>query len=177
MEPLASAADLATATGLAVDDPNLLLALKRASGRFRDNVEHPVSLVENETIRLDGDGSAYLLLPAFPVREISVSIGSLVLTEGIDYTVARRHGSVFKAGGWPHGLENITVTYSHGLDPVPDGIVDAVLEHATTLALAYAHIQQETAGSTQVGYGAAAMVGRTQKWVDAVEKYKVRGRA
>lgn len=181
MDPLATAADLSTATGLPVDDPELLLALKRASGRFRLAAGHSVSYVAAEEIYLSGDGTAELLLPGAPVDTIKVEIVSgllpVELIIGSGYQVKRQSGRLHKAGGWPAGLDNIRVTYSHGYKTLPEGVEDAVLEHATTLALSYAHVQQESTGNNSLSFGAAAVIGVTQKWVDAVEACKLRGRA
>jgi hypothetical protein len=181
LPPLATLDDLKAAIRdpESFTDTDLNLALKRASGRFRGQVRHPVSLVENDQIVLDGTGTRTLQLPAAPITDITVTLAGRLLEEGPDFEVSRRNGILRRAGGrfWPDGLENVAVTYTHGYDPIPDDVADAVLEHATTLAMVYAHIQQEGAGSVQATYGAAATVGTTQKWADAVENYRLKGRA
>lgn len=171
---LAEPADLATLTALPETDPNLALALKRASARFQGpgGIGYPLHY-ETETIRLDGTGTHVLFLPAAPVDTITVTLDGQVLT---DYVISRRNGILRRREVWPNGLENIEVTYAHGYQDIPEDVQDAVLEHATTLAMVYAHVQQESGGGTQVTYGAAATVGTTQKWVETVEAYRLKGR-
>jgi hypothetical protein len=174
---LAALTDLKTLLdGEPVSDAALTLALQRASDRFRGLVGHPVHLVTAERIWLGGDGTAVLLLPAAPVTDITVTVDGRQLTPA-DFEIARRHGILRRKGGqaWPRGLDNIEIVYSHGYETIPGMIADAVLEHAATLALVHAHVQQESAGSISASYGAAATIGTTQKWADAVNAYRLRG--
>lgn len=178
MEPplLAEPEELATLTNLSATDANLALALKRASARFQGpgGVGYQLHYQENDTIHLDGTGSRVLLLPAVPIEHLTVAIDGKPVS---DWALATRNGVLYRDGGiWPAGLENIEITYSHGYRQIPGDIQDAVLEHATTLAMVYAHVQQESAGGTQVSYGAAATVGTTQKWVETVNAYRLRDR-
>jgi hypothetical protein len=173
---LATPEQLATLTKLPANDPNLLLALERASDRFRAAVGYPVHQVTDDVIWLDGDGTDTLLLPAAPFTTLSVELNGAALVAGSGYQASRRAGILRRAGGWPDGLENIKVTYTHGWVIIPGAIVDAVLEQAATQAKDLAHIASESAGGQSITYGAQAMIGVTQKWVDAVEKYSL-GRA
>ena len=70
LEPLASIADLAVKTGASTDDEKLKLALRLASGRFREQTNNPISMV-TETVVLDSDGGRALTLPCLPVRDVS----------------------------------------------------------------------------------------------------------
>ena len=81
----------------------------------------------------------------------------------------------WKDGWFPEGLGNVKVTYDHGWAEIPGDVQDAVLEHAATLARVLAHLQQNSAGSTQESYGQAAMVGTTAKWADTVARYSLAG--
>lgn len=173
---LATPEKLATLTRLQPSSEQLLLALERASDRFRDAVGHPVHLVEDDEIWLDGDGTDTLLLPAAPFTTITVELNGAALVAGLGYQTNRRAGILRRPGGWPDGLENIKVIYTHGYTVIPGGIVDAVLEQAATQALVLAHIAAESAGGQSATYGAQAMVGVTTKWTEAVEKYSL-GRA
>lgn len=156
--------------------PNLELALRNSSGRFRGAVGYPVTRVANDVVYLNGDGSDTLHLPARPVDVHSVEVDGLGLSAGVDYSVDRNGGLVRAKGfRFPDDLGNVKVVYSHGWEVVPEDIQDAVLEHAATMARTLAHLQQNSAGSTQESYGQAAMVGVTQKWSDAVEKYSKLG--
>ncbi|MET4094570.1 hypothetical protein [Arthrobacter sp. UYCu712] len=170
---LAKLTELATATGLPEQSPRLLLALQRASDRFRGAVGHPVHLVEDDEIWLDGNGTDTLLLPAAPITSISVELDGAALVAGSGYKISRRAGILRRAGGWPDDLENVKVTYTHGYDEIPGDIADAVLEQATTQALVLAHVGAQGMGPANIKYEAAATVGVTQKWTDAVEKYNL----
>lgn len=170
---LAKPEDLAVQTKLPADDSRVKLAIRRASDRFIGEVGHPVVFVEDDTIDLDGNGLQVLHLPAAPV------VGSPTVTvagrEVTGFQVSRRHGMLRRTDGadWPHGFSNIEVTYSHGHKNIPGDIVDAVLEHAATIATSLAHLQQESAGTNSVSFGSTAMVGVTQKWSDAVQRHRL----
>lgn len=180
LAPLADINDLATITGKSSTDPQLQLALKRAEGRFRLEAGHSVSRVENDEIRLSGTGNPVLLLPAANITDIEVTMlgGTVPLRELRDYSVGRRHGILRTAGGWPVGEENVLVRYTHGwdADSLPEGVSDAVLEHATTLALTLAHVAQESNGTRSMTLGTLATVGVTQKWANAVAAVRLEGR-
>lgn len=169
---LGSVDDLATHTRLPADSDRLKLAMRRATDRFIGEVGHPLLLVEDDTVELDGNGMHILHLPAAPVKGRPTVV---VDGEEIDdFQISRRHGILRRTRGrWPHGLGNVEVTYSHGYKDVPGDVSDAVLEHAATIATSLAHVQQESAGSNSVGFGTTAAVGVTQKWADAVERYRL----
>lgn len=169
---LASIDDLATLTGKPVTDGRLALALRRASNRFRGAVEHPVSLIENDEIVLDGNGSHSLLLPAAPV------VGRPTVTihgEPVDdFEVSSRNAMLRRRQVWPSGLGNITVTYTHGHETVPGDIADAVLEQAHMQAEAlFPGLQTASAGGLQITLGAQATIGVTQRWSEAVERHRL----
>lgn len=163
---LAEPGQLATLTGLEPTSPKLLLALERASNRFRDAVGHPVHLVTDDVIWLDGDGTDTLLLPAAPFTTITVKVDGAAVT---DFTPQRRSGILRRSGHWPDGLENIEVTYTHGYAEIPGGVVDAVLEQAEMQAMVPGYVESEAALNQSVKY----TVGVTQRWTDAVEKYSL----
>lgn len=175
---LASPEDLATQLDVELSDANLQLAIRRASNRFRGETQNPVHLVEGDVAELNGNGTNRLLLPAAPV------VGDVVVRiDGVDVSdrvrVDRKAGILKLRGGvFPDDYGNVEVTYSHGypVDDIPGDIEDVVLEHAATLAMVLAHIAQEGAGGVQATYGAAATVGRTQKWADTVARYSLKDR-
>lgn len=173
---LAEIADLAIRLGKPVNDPNVELALRRASNRFRGDVNHPVHRVTADNIKRNGRGTDTVFLPAIPVTVHSVTVDGVLLDETA-YQVDEDSGIIRRVDGYifQFGLGNVAVNYDHGWAPenIPGDIQDAVLEHAVTLALVYAHLQQNSAGSTQESYSAAATVGTTATWVAAVERYQV----
>lgn len=167
---LADPEDLALRLGCPVGDGKLLLALNRASGRFRGAVGHPVSLVQNDTVWLGGDGGETLLLPARPVANVSVKVDGVAVT-GVH--VSSRLGVLRLAGGWPDGLDNVEVTYDHGYAAIPVDIQDAVLEQAELQYSVMVAAQQVTQGGRSVTFGTQATVGVTQRWQECVDRYRV----
>ena len=168
---LADPGRLARIVGLGEDDPSLLDALQRATGRFQEAVGHLVVLTTDDTVELDGEGGQTLILPAFPVANLAVSINGTPVT---DYQVDKRRGILRRPAGWPDGLGNIQVTYDHGFAIIPEAIADAVLEAAQVTLTANPAIQTRAVGISSVTFGTAATVGTTQKWADAVAAYRRR---
>jgi hypothetical protein len=128
--------------------------------------------VEDDTILLNGDGGVTLLLPALHVTEISVKVDGETVT---DYACSYEAGVLRRAGCWPDGLANIEVTYSHGWDPVPGDVQDAVLEQAAILAMVPIGVQSESAGTQSITWGHQATTGVTDKWASAVALYRISG--
>lgn len=170
LPPLASPEDLAVKTGVAADDPALMLAMKRASDRFRGEVRHAVTEVTGDTVILDGTGSTSLFLPSVPV--IAVRTVTVDGAEVTDYQVSTS-GMLRRKTGWPDGLGNVTVTYDHGYVEIPGDIQDAVLEQAELMLTVTPGVTQASVGGKSVSYGAQATVGVTQRWVDAVEAHRI----
>lgn len=171
LEPLASGDDLATLLDVPVTDGKLLLALRRASDRFRGAVRHPVSLIVDDVVLLDGDGSQALILPAAPVIGTpTVKVADVLVT---DFSVSSRHGVLRRKAGWSDDLGNIEVTYTHGYENIPGDIQDAVLEQAELQFQILAGVTQMSLGSQSVAFGTKATVGVTQRWSDAVETHRL----
>lgn len=167
---LAEATDLATLTNMSASSPKLLLALDRASNRFRAAVGYPVHQVEDDTVLLDGDGGAILLLPGRPCSDVTVKIDGTAVT---DWSASLWIGALRRASGWPLGLGNIEVTFTHGYTTIPGPVQDAVLEQAAQQALVPIGVQSETAGPQTITYGPQASIGVTAKWTEAVAAYSL----
>jgi len=168
---LADANDLATLLDVVATDPKLLLALRRASDRFRGAVRHPVSLVANDVVLLDGNGTQSLNLPAAPVVGTpTVTIDGTAVT---DFRTSAKNGILRRSSCWPDDLGNIQVTYTHGYAEIPGDIADAVLEQAQLQYEVLAGVAQMSLGSQSIGFGTQATVGTTQRWSDAVQKYRL----
>lgn len=172
MQYLAKIQDLAALVGVPTSDPKLVLALKRASDRFEDRVDYSIRLVENDVVLLSGRGTPILLLPArYTVGTPTIKVNGEPVT---DFQIARDSGILHRSCGWPRGLDNVEVTYTHGFaeGEVPGGIQDAVLEQAETNYHVIVGFQSRAAGSESVTYSALAAVGVTQRWTDMVDKYE-----
>lgn len=175
MTHLAAVSDLALITRLPADSARLELALQRASSRFRGAVHHEVTTTTG-TLVLVGNGASKLLLPAINVTAITaVRVDGTALAT-TDYRLLRRTAVLVRSeyGVWTKDYEvEVDCTYGFPATAIPGDIKDAVLEHAATLALTLAHLQQESAGATAAGYNQNATTGVTQKWVEAVARYAV----
>lgn len=175
LEPLASAEALAARLGLEADDQDVIDAVNAASARFRDAVEHPVSRIKNDAVTLDGDGTRYLYLPAFPVTIKSIVVSDVTLDE-TGFQVSSRHGIIRRVFGcWPDEFDAVTITYDHGFDPTPDGIAQAVLDVAEASYAAVAGAGYIQVGGESVTFGgggsAASGGGTTEGWRNAVARY------
>lgn len=175
MVNLAAESDLALITRLPADSPKLTLALTRASERFRGRVHHNVTTTTG-TLVLVGNGAAKLLLPGIEVRAVTAVRVDGAALETTDFRLLRRTGVLVRTNGyyWTKDYE-VEVDCTYGFEPenIPGDIKDAVLEHAATLALSLAHLQQESGGASSAGYNQNATTGTTQKWVETVARYQV----
>ncbi|MFF8879606.1 mobile element protein [Streptomyces flaveolus] len=171
---LADPARLAAWLPVSAEDPKLLEALRAASSRFVGAVRHPVRLVENDTVTLYGDGTDRLLLPAAPVVSVvSVDLDGDPLALGTGYRIRRDVGILRRCGGvWPDWGE-VTVTYSHGYDPIPDEIEEVVIDQARTIYRVQPGVQTVQAGGESITYGAQAAIGVTSQWSEAVAAYRL----
>lgn len=152
------------------DDTKLLAALKAASRRFTGAVRHPVRLVTDDTLILSGNGTTRLLLPAAPI----VTITSVLIDdeEVTDYKVMRREGILRRDCGWPDWSE-ITVTWDHGSDPVPDDVQEAVIDQARSIYRVQPGVQTIQAGGESITYGSTAATGVTSQWTAAVQAHQL----
>lgn len=115
-----------------------------------------IELVEDDEITLDGNGTDFLLLPEFPVTACEVSDDGEALVEGEDEDfVFYRSGIVRRQGGavWPAERGVLTVTYTHGYDPVPED-VKLIVKAAAARAFGNPDgLASEAKGAYQVNYG------------------------
>lgn len=167
---LADPAALALWSGRNKDDPKIVEALKSASTRFRSAVRHPVSLVANDEVWLDGTGTMLLLLPAAPVIGAPlVEVGGRAVA---DFTWSRI-GVLHRLARWPNRLGCVRVIYSHGHAEVPDDVAEAVLHEARYLLAAEPAVSSMTVGGESVSFASAAAM--PQVWRDAVANHTLRG--
>lgn len=170
--PLASVHDLAIRVGAKDEtDPKLALALRLASGRFRDQTFNPISEA-TDTIRLDSDGERILMLPVRPVSCVeSVTING---EECRDYSWSAT-GAVRFSKPLPVGYGTVEITYTHGYAAIPDGIQDVVIEQAAAMYSLTPGIVGYTTGSETRTYSTAMSVGTTAQWAAMVARYRLDG--
>lgn len=174
-ELLASPQDLATLTGRPISDPRLALALRRASGAFVGAVGWPVLQVVDERIRLRGDGSTELLLPARPVSSATVAVAGTTeaAVDDLDAPVQLdgRLGILTRPAGWPCGPVIVTWTYGYKPDEIPQDIADVVLERAAHVAESLGIYASIGTGPLSETFSAAAQGGTTELWAATVARY------
>jgi len=172
---LADPADLAALTGLPADDQRLVAALLSASRRFAGAVRHPVRLIEAETLVLDGTGTTTLVLPAAPVTAVSaVSVHGVTLNAA-DYQWSA-DGLLERATPWPRARRCVQLVYSHGYDPIPGMVADAVTQAAHISLNTEPGLSTLAVGSMSVSFSTrfgAAVAGATDTWTAAVEAYRL----
>lgn len=130
----ATEAELETYIGASIGGDRAAMLLDVATEAIRGEVGQTVSLVEDDEVTLTGAWGRRLVLPQFPVTDVSaVSIDGTALTAD-DYSWTRR-GILWLHRAWPvtattafaAGEEGnwggpdleVVVTYTHGVDPVP----------------------------------------------------------
>ena len=167
--PLGDTAVLARKTGRDPTDQSIADALTAATGRFVDAIGYDPRLVTADTVTRNGHGGQTLILPAFPIANVTVTIDGQPVT---DIQVDADSGIIRRVAGWPDGLGRIQVTYDHGHATIPDGITAAINEAALIDLTTNPAVQTRALGISSVTFGAAATVGTTQKWADEVAKWR-----
>lgn len=157
-DPLVSQDDYTETFGLtnvsSADAARIQTALEIASAAVRSKTRQQLSVV-TETITLPATGNHVLTLPEFPVTAI---------------TAVTRDGAALTADAWswisPVGVvttldgsrwltpQVITVTYTHGWDPLPRDLAGVVLSKAKRWLESPTgqDVQSETLGSWSVTY-------------------------
>lgn len=162
--------DLAVWLKVPASDLGLLAALKAASRRFAGAVRHPVRRIADDTTTLYGDCTTRLLLPAAPVVSVDqVLLDDVAIT---DWKVRKDIGVLRRDQGWPDWAE-VTLTWTHGWDPIPEDIQEAVIDQARTIWRVVPGVQTVQAGGESITYGVQAAVGVTAQWTAAVEAHQL----
>lgn len=179
LEPLATVADL-EARGLTVDASEtgvVDVSLRVASTAVREAAGVPISRTTS-TVTVEGVPGQRLSLPGAPVVAVDQ-----VLVDGQEVTDWRlTSGRLWRACGWSRcEPSEVTVTYTHGLEGVPDDIVDLVCRMTAAALVAYRstadgtgmaagrEVTQERLGDWSASYAADGRVSEmelTQYWRD-----------
>ncbi len=143
LQPLASVADAAD-FGLTVTEA----AIRRASARIRGHVRQQITYGTSTVVLPESDRR----LPERPVVSVSsvVDEDGATLVAGTDYELVGDLIDTARTG-------RLTVTYAHGLDALPDELLEVVCSMAFRLGAIptalVAGTQQEGAGPWQHSYG------------------------
>lgn len=128
-ETFASVQDVAAFLQVEIEEPAQLASAQRAlveaTAAIRIYCRQFLTLVEDEEIALDGKGGTRLFLPQLPVVGVASVVEdgeTLVVDE--DYVLGD-YGILYRLGGyrWVAKVRGVTVTYSHGYEELPEGIV------------------------------------------------------
>lgn len=140
MTDLFTQAELADALQIdsATIDPNVYArVLASVTAKVQGLVTHPIFVTPDDVAEIDPSGFRVLQLPHWPVVSItSVVLGDSFTLNPIDYRVSRlgqlrrrTHHHRFPSR-WDWGFDLVTVTYTHGYDPVPGPIKEVALDLA-----------------------------------------------
>ncbi|RBQ00065.1 hypothetical protein [Bifidobacterium xylocopae] len=166
---LAAAEDLAMRIGCKADDGKLLLSLRLASDRFAGQSHNPIAKVEHEEIVLDATGTRSVRLPLWPVLAVDRVLLSGTL---VDFEWSA-DGMLRFERPLPDRWRALMVTYSHGYDPIPGDVSDAVLEQAAAIYQVLPGLASYTTGAESRTYSLALSVGTSAAWSAAVDKYRI----
>jgi len=144
--------DVAPAASIDAADRAILEASVAIQNYCRQQIEE----LEDDEITLDSAGDRRLFLPELPVTAISGVIeDGEVLVEADDYQLGQ-HGILHRVGqAWAEGIQIVTITYTHGYEPIPDDVV-AICTRAAARAYQAGLKSAETGavpGVTAIGLG------------------------
>lgn len=164
---LATIADL-DARGVTVDpseETAVATYLETASAIIRDAAGSHISRTTG-TVVLAGTMDTRLRLPSGPVTAVS----AVLLDDAAVNDYRLTNGSLWRSCGWQLGCEpsEVSVTYTHGYDPVPADVVDlacrlaarqlvALRDSADGTGLADRLVMQERIGDYSVMYANGAV--------------------
>jgi hypothetical protein len=142
-------------------DPAATLMLQIASGAVRDELQQDLDYVAHDVQILDPINGWTIVLPQMPVTDVT-------LVEYLDanqvwttadpalYTVSLRTGIIqamsYTGIPWPAVPASWRVTYSHGYNPIPDGLVGVCLGVAARTYSTPAGTESEKIGGYNVKY-------------------------
>lgn len=174
--PLAALEDVKAEPAAAkLSDARVAQLLATASADFRGDTHQFISRVTDDVIVLDGDGSTVLLLPELPVVDVSAVVvdGTALTADEIKGIWTRRGVLRRRNCKWPWAGQSVQVTYTHGLDPVPADIVDAIVGRVLDRAGKRfgRPVASATTGPLTVTYAPAG--GMTEEWARVVARYRV----
>ncbi len=104
--------------------PMVDAAIRGATAAIRNYCNQYISYVQDDEVVFDGQGGTKLFLPELPVVSVKTVVEDDVeLESGVDYKLGA-NGVLHRLGAeWPEGIQNISVTYTHGYGTIPEDIV------------------------------------------------------
>lgn len=145
MEAFATEAQLQTHLELdSIDAVRAELLLANASAAIRAEVGQVLSLVTDDEVTVDPDGGL-LLLPEIPVLSVSAVTVDDVALDPTAWHV--RRSGVLRVTSVLYPTSTVQVTYTHGLDPLPDALRGLCLQIAGRLYSNPESLTSETVGA------------------------------
>jgi hypothetical protein len=150
-----------------------VIALEIASGRIQGWTRQRLERVVGDVVVLNGTSDWELELPERPVISVtSVAIDGTTIAPA-SYRLAGDK-LIRRLGGWVGPIDSlVTVTYTHGFDPIPADIWAATLAAATQLLANPLGVTQEGIGSYTVSYGDKG-VGTVNDPLESLSRYRRR---
>lgn len=161
MEALLSSEDLAGLPG----GPFTQAAVNAAAEQVRTLCGWHIAPEITETIRLDSDGAATVLLPSMRVASVE-SVRDADTGEELAEWRWSPHGMIHRPGGFPEGFQRIEVTFTHGFPKAPADLLPVIADRTER------RVMQESLGSRSVSYSAEG-----DRTIDSgLTRYKLRPR-
>jgi hypothetical protein len=120
-------------TNIPTDDAQALQAIEEATAVIKNYCNQNIEQSQDDTVLLDGTGSAKLFLPELPVTKIARVEVSGVLLDPAYYALAENGVLWRKHDVWTVGARNISVTYDHGYASIPDDVKGVCYRSASRL--------------------------------------------
>ncbi len=126
----ATPAELQFFIGADVPTDRAWMMLTLASGAIVATAGVPIAQIDDDEVTIDGNGAPSVLLPSWPVTDVTdVKVAGEALAAD-DYSWSRAGELRRTHGRWPARLRAIEVTYTHGYAEVPDEIKAVTLQVA-----------------------------------------------
>jgi hypothetical protein len=170
---VAPLADLNDWGNYATGDPpsNAEALLDAASGLVRTYCGWSISEEIVDGAVFDSDGSKLLLLPT-----LHLTVVTQVLVDGTEVTdfTWSQMGALAREGCWPAGFRRITVSFTHGWNPVQAEVKAMVVGLVSRVSTTPANLEQKTVGAVTYRYteaGASMVLGSAEQRV--LDRYRL----
>lgn len=178
----ATAAELELYTGTVVPAERAQFFLDLASDAIRAACGQRLDLVTDDVVTFPGRWGREFVLPERPVVDVTtVAIDGVELADaawefdGRDTLRLIDAAAAFDreaAGGHFGGTCPVTITYSHGHDPIPNAVKSVCLAVAARALATPDGVVQESVGSYSVSYSRVAGVALTPAELDVLGHYR-----
>ena len=105
-------------------------AIAEATEAIRNDTHQQISRVSGESITIDCMGGSRIFLPELPVISVSAVVENDIELDSDEYKLGQ-HGILYRVNrNWSAGVQNVTITYTHGYATIPDDIVGVCVRSA-----------------------------------------------